>query len=238
MERFQPVNSPKVTDLIIAQIRKTILRGEIKPSEKLPPERELVKRFKASRVAVREALKNLEAVGLVVIKPGSGVFVAQTDSKTMSESLYSILRMENTSLDEVTEARLIFEPHVARLAATRITAEDIRLLEANIAKTEGVLTANKPSTAENVEFHSLVAGSVHNTIIALTMKTLLDVAKVMTIENHDNVQERFAISRRSHEQHKHLLEAFRQGDSEMADKLMFDHIVEIQEALRKAILGR
>jgi DNA-binding GntR family transcriptional regulator len=101
-----------------------------------------------------------------------------------------------------------------------------------------VLTANKPSTAENVEFHSLVAGSHHNTVIAFTMKTLLDVAKVMTIETHGNVGERFAISLRSHEQHEHLLEAFRKGDSEMAYTLMFDHIVEVQEALRNAILGR
>jgi GntR family transcriptional regulator, transcriptional repressor for pyruvate dehydrogenase complex len=238
MERFQPVNSPKITDLIIEQIRETILSGEIKPSEKLPPERELVTRFKASRVAVREALKNLEASGLLIIKPGSGVFVAETDSKTMSDSLYSILRMENTSLNEVTEARLIFEPHVARLAAERISGDDILLLEANIKKTEAVLKANKPTTAENVEFHSLVAGSVHNTVIALTMKTLLDVARVMTIEIHDNIQERFAISFRSFEQHKHIVKAFRQKDAEKAYQMMFDHIIEIQEALKKAIPGK
>lgn len=235
MERFQPVNSPKITDLIIEQIREAILNAEIKPSEKLPPERELVKHFKASRVAVREALKNLEASGLLIIKPGSGVFVAETDSKTMSDSLYSILRMQNTSLNAVTEARLIFEPHVARLAAERISGEDILMLEANIKKTEAVLKTNKPATAENVEFHSLVAGSVHNTVIALTMKTLLDVARVMTIKPHDNVQERFAISVRSYEQHKHILKAFRQKNPENAYQLMFDHIIEIQKALKKAI---
>ncbi len=235
MERFKPVNSPKVTALIIEQIREAILSGEIKPLQKLPSERELGERFKASRVAVRESLKNLEAAGLVVIKPGSGVFVAQADSKTMSESLYSILRMENAALHEVTEARLIFEPHVARLAATRISMKDIRLIEANIAKTEGVLRSKKPSTVENIEFHSLVAGSLHNKVIALTMMTLLNVAKVMTIETHDKVRERFAISLRSHAQHKHLLEAFRKRDSELAYKLMFDHIVEIQEALRATI---
>jgi GntR family transcriptional repressor for pyruvate dehydrogenase complex len=145
--------------------------------------------------------------------------------------------MQNTSLNEVTEARLIFEPHVARLAAERISVEDIAMLEANIKKTEAVLKANKPTTAENVEFHSLVAESVHNTVITLTMKTLLDVARVMTIETHNNVQERFAISYRSFEQHKHLLNAFRRKDSGKAYQLMFDHIIEIQEALKKAIPG-
>jgi GntR family transcriptional regulator, transcriptional repressor for pyruvate dehydrogenase complex len=235
MERFQPVNSPKITDLIIEQIRKTILDGEIKPLEKLPPERELVSRFKASRVAVREALKNLEASGLLVIKPGSGVFVAETDSKTMSDSLYSILRMQNTSLNEVTEARLIFEPLVARLATERMSDDDIALLEANVKKTEKILKANRPTTVENVEFHWLIAESVHNTVVSLTMKTLLHVAEVMTVETHDNVEERFAISYRSYEQHKLILKAFRQKDAEKAHKLMFEHIAETQAALKKAI---
>ncbi len=235
MERFQPVNSPKITNLIIEQIREAILSGEIKPSEKIPPERELVNRFKASRVAVREALKNLEASGLLVIKPGSGVYVAETDSKTMSDSLYSILRMQKTSLNEVTEGRLIFEPLVARLAAERRTEQDILLLEANIKRTETVLRAKTPTTAENVEFHSLVAASVHNTVISLTMKTLLDVAQVMTIETHNNVKERFAISYRSYKQHKLLLKAFRERDSGKAYQLMLDHIGEVQLALKKAI---
>lgn len=237
MEHFQPVNSPKITDLIIEQIRETILNGEIKPSEKLPPERELGARFKASRVAVREALKKLEASGLLIIKPGSGVFVAETNSKTMSDSLYSILRMQNTSLNEVTEARLIFEPHVARLAAERISEEDILMLEANIKETEKVLKTNKPPTIENVEFHALVAASVHNTVISLTMKTLLDVSKIMTIETRENVQERIAISFRSYEQHKHILNAFRQKSPENAYRIMFSHIIDVQEALKKAIPG-
>ena len=235
MEKFQPVNSPKITNLIIEQIRAAILNGEIKTSEKLPPERELVNRFRASRVAVREALKNLEALGLLVIKPGSGVFVAKTDSKTMSDSLYSILRMQKTSLNEVTEARLIFEPLVARLAAERMSETDILMLEVNVKNTEKVLKENRPTTAENVEFHSLVAASVHNTVISLTMKTLLDVAQIMTIETHNNVKERFAISFRSYKQHKNLLKAFRQKDPEKAHKLMFNHIAEIQAALKKAI---
>jgi GntR family transcriptional repressor for pyruvate dehydrogenase complex len=238
MKHFHPVNSPKITDLIIEQIREAILSGEAKPSDKLPPERELVKRFNASRMAVREALKSLEAAGLLLIKPGSGVFVAEADSKTMSDSLYSILRMQNTSLNEVTEARLIFEPHVARLAAERIAEEDIRLLEVNIENTAAVLESELPATAENIEFHSLIARSVHNTVIALTMHTLLDVARAMTQETSDNTRERFLISRQSQMQHKLILEAFRQKDAEKAHHLMFDHIIEIQADLKRAITSR
>jgi DNA-binding GntR family transcriptional regulator len=67
------------------------------------------------------------------------------------------------------------------------------------------------------------------------MKTLLDVAQVMTIETHDNVKERFAISYQSYKQHRLILKAFRQKDAGKAYQLMFDHIGEIQAALKKAI---
>lgn len=238
MSNFHPVSTPKITNLIIDQIREIILSGGLKPKDKLPSERELGERFKASRIAVREALKNLEASGLIVIKPGSGVFVAETNSKTMSDSLYSILRIQNTSLNEISEARLMFEPRVAYLAAERITDKDMQLLEENIKKTESVLNSRMQSTNENIEFHSLVADSVHNTLISLTMRTMLEVARVMTLENSRSIKKRVAISVKSFNMHKLIIEAFRQHDSDKAYQLMRDHIVEVQAALKGAILGK
>jgi GntR family transcriptional repressor for pyruvate dehydrogenase complex len=92
----------------------------MKPGDRLPPERELVQGFQASRISVQEALKSLETSGLLTIKPGSGVFVAEVNSKPMSESLSSLLRIQKTSLNELTEARIILEPNIARLASERI----------------------------------------------------------------------------------------------------------------------
>jgi GntR family transcriptional repressor for pyruvate dehydrogenase complex len=238
MSTFQPVATEKITDLIIEQIREAILSGDVKPLERLPSERELVTRFKASRIAVREALKSLEAAGLLVIKPGSGVFVAEADSRIMSESLYSILRIQNISISEITEARLIFEPHVARLAATRITEKDIELLEENIGKTEAVLESGAPATAENVEFHALVAGCVHNTVIELTMKTMLDVAREMTINrSSDSLQARIAISREALVCHRNMVKALKKKDSRKSRRLMLNHIVKIQNDLKNALAG-
>lgn len=237
MQPFQPVASPKVTDLITEQIRQAILNGEMKPLDKLPPERELGARFKASRIAVREALKSLEAAGLVVIRPGSGVFVAQIDTRIMRNSLYSILRVQKTSINEITEARLIFEPEVARLAAQRITGNDLEMLEANIARTHDLLGSNMPATAENLQFHSLIASSVHNTVIEMTMRTMLDVAKDMTIETSGNLQERIRISRNSLRQHRYILKALKQKDPQKVYELMFNHIVKIQSDLKDALSG-
>ncbi len=237
MTAFRSVAGPKITDLISEQMREAILSGEVKPRDRLPSERELGLRFKASRIAVREALKSLEAAGLLVIKPGSGVFVAEIDSRIMRDSLHSILRLQNTSLNEVTEGRLIFEPHVARLAAERITEKDIEALEANIDKTAALLKSNAPATAENIQFHSLIAGAVHNTVVEMTMRTMLDVARDMTIQTSDNLQERLSASRHSLTQHRHILRALKRKDTQKVYQLMFDHIVQIQGALKAALKG-
>ena len=235
MKSLQPVSSPKITDRIVEQIRAAILSGEVKPSDQLPPERELGKRFKASRIAVREALKSLEAAGLVVIKPGSGVFVAEAGSKTMSDSLYSILRIQNISSHEVTEARLIFEPHVARLAAERISAEDLARLMANMEKTAAVLKSGSPAVAENIEFHTLIAEATHNTVIALTMKTMLDVAREMTSVRPEHAAQRVKVSRYSLTYHKAIFKALEQGDPQQVYELMYEHVVRIQRDLKKTM---
>jgi len=237
MSNFKPINTPKVTALIVQQIRQAILNGELKQLDKLPSERALVERFKASRVAVREALKSLEACGLLVSKHGSGVFVAETNSNVMSQSLYSILRIRNASLDEVTEARLIFEPHVARLAAERITKKDIHLLEDNIRRTTDVLKNKVPAAPQNLEFHSLIAECTHNTVVDLTMKSLLEVATIMTQETSKNFQQRHITSQRACEQHIEIIDALACKDSNKAYELMHEHVLEVQVNLKKAIIG-
>ena len=235
MASFSPVKSPRVTELIINQIRSAILDGTIRPGERLPAERELVSRFNASRIAIREALKALEASGLLSIRPGSGVFVANADSTKMSESLYSILRIQNISLNEVTEARLIFEPHVARIAAERITLRDLERLEKNIEETAAVVGAGAPATAANIEFHTLLAEATHNTVIAMTMKTMLEVAREMTASERGTPARRAKVSRYSLNDHRGIATALRSKDPQMVYELMHEHIVRIQRDLKKAM---
>lgn len=235
MDSFVPVKTPRVTELIISQIRTAILDGTIRPGERLPAERELVNRFNASRIAIREALKALEASGLVSIRPGSGVFVANADATKMSESLYSILRIHNISLNEVTEARLIFEPHVARLAAERITQQDLARLEKNIEETVAVVASGAPATAENIEFHALLAEATHNTVIAMTMKTMLESAREMTSAEKGTPAQRTKVSRYSVHDHRKIATALRSKDPQMVYELMHEHIVRIQRDLKKAL---
>ena len=230
---FQPVKTGKISERIARQIKDTILNGAMKSGDRLPPERELVERFQASRISIREALKNLEASGLLTIKPGSGVFVSEVNSKPMSESLASILRIKKVSMTELSEARMILEPNIAKLACNRVTPEDLQKLEGNIAGALAVIKSNGSARVKNIEFHSLLAESTRNSVLTLTLKTLLDVLEEMSSEIVDDSPENVDIASQTVRYHKKILEALKARDPEKVFTLMRKHILKIQGSLKK-----
>ena len=233
MISFQPVKTGKISERIARQIKDTILSGAMKSGDRLPPERELVGRFQASRISIREALKNLEASGLLTIKPGSGVFVSEVNSKPMSESLASMLRIKKVSINELTEARLILEPNIARLACDRVSPGDLKKLEANIAEALAVIKSTASARVKNIEFHSLLAESTRNSVLTLTVKTLLDVLQEMSSEIVDDSPPSVEIASHTVKHHKKILEALKRRDAEKVFALLRKHILEIQGSLEK-----
>ncbi len=230
---FQPVKTGKISERIARQIKNTILSGAMKSGDRLPPERELVEHFQASRISIREALKSLETSGLLAIKPGSGVFVAEINSKPISESLSSILRIQKTSINEISEARIILEPSIARLAAERITSEEVATLEQNIEETLMALKSDSPAPEQNIRFHSLIAEATHNPVITSTMNPIFDVLKEMNLEIRGNLQKRVELSRDALEYHKKILKAFQERNSEKIYELMLKHILQNQGSLKR-----
>jgi len=230
---FQSVKTGKISERIVRQIKDTILSGSMKSGDRLPPERKLVEHFQASRISIREALKSLETSGLLAIKPGSGVFVAEVNSKPMSESLASILRIKKVSINELTEARMILEPNIAKLACDRVTPQDLQKLEENIAAALTIVKSKVSARVKNIEFHSLLAESTRNSVLTLTVKTLLDVLQEMSSEIVDDSPQNVEIASHTVRHHKNILEALKEKDAEKVFTLMQKHIRKIQGSLKK-----
>lgn len=114
MKVFTSVKTGSVSELVEAQTQKTILDGVLKPGNKLPPEREIVELFQASRISVREALQILANSGVVYVRGGLGRYVSEVNSRPIAESLSTLLQIQSASLDHLTEARLILEPSAAK----------------------------------------------------------------------------------------------------------------------------
>jgi DNA-binding FadR family transcriptional regulator len=230
---YNSVRTGKISELIAQQIKNAILTGVTKPGERLPSERELVERFEASRNSVREALKILEVSGLLLIKRGSGVFVADGNSRSVSDSLSSMLKMQNVSINELTQARIVLEPGTARLACENMLEDDLLKLEENIRQASEIVRSGREAVELNVMFHVLIAQATHNAVISLTMNTLFDVVEEASVEIVSSTPQAFPGSGKAVKHHMKILKAFLQKDPQRAYDLMLEHIMEIQDALVK-----
>lgn len=179
MARFSSARPHRAFDLIIAQIRAMLQSGQLKPGDRLPPERELAEQMEVSRNTVREAIRMLEISGLVTVRPGSGggAFVARPDSAVVARQLSDALNLTDVSLGDITETRLWLESIVVRIACERMTDDDLAALEANVDLAEE-LTAGEDWSRRaevHIDFHKILVGATQNPLLIFLMNSVLEL---------------------------------------------------------------
>jgi GntR family transcriptional repressor for pyruvate dehydrogenase complex len=164
---FSAVSVGRVSQVIVEQIRTLIRQGRLRPGDRLPSERELCERFGVSRVTVREALRVLEAGGLIEVRVGArgGAFVTLPTRNRLGEGLADLLHLSALTAAEVTEARLVFELGIVRLVAERATEEDLVDLERLCEQHLTALDEGRYTMEMSAEFHVQVAACTHNSAI-------------------------------------------------------------------------
>jgi GntR family transcriptional repressor for pyruvate dehydrogenase complex len=164
--RLTPMEAPKASDMLANELRERILSGEHPDGTQLPPERELVAQTRMSRTTVREALRILEAQGLIKIKAGrtGGAFIQQQGEESVARSLELRIRSRHIGLESIHETREAIEPACARLAAVNRTVADLRDLG---AANDAMAAAGDLDEflRSNVDWHVAVAAAGHNEIL-------------------------------------------------------------------------
>ncbi len=173
---YTPIERTKVFEQIVAQIEQRILSGELRDGDSLGSERELAEQFRASRAAVREALKTLAQKGLVEMWPGRGTRVIDGTSRAVRHSLHLMMQVGQVRNPvNLVEVREIFEPEIAALAAVRASQDDIAALRAAVEVMDGALhDANAYIAADN-DFHRSLARSTGNPLILALMDSIVDL---------------------------------------------------------------
>jgi len=170
---LKPITKSRLSEAAIEQIKGLIVSRKREPGSKLPSERELVDQLKISRASVREALRMLEIMGLVEVKPGKGTYVKGVTGDLFLP-LNNWLSSHKETLHNHFEARLVLEPAAAGFAALRATRSDIRKLE------EALATFNEKLAEDDIvgliiadiHFHSLIGAATGNKTIEILMDTI------------------------------------------------------------------
>lgn len=224
----------RVSAEIARRIQKGIAEGKLIPGEKLPAERDLAQKLKVSRVSVREAYRTLAELGLLVVKRGAegGAFITDVDHGPMTRSLSMMLRLGRTSHEELTEARLLLEPHIARLAAERADSRDIERLEDLIHKQEATVKGNGNPRRYDLQFHRLVAACTKNLPLIIVMNSLADLA----LEAIAQIDIGRDVNKHILNFHSRIADAIRRRDGDAAHKIMLSHIHDVQSRLGSALV--
>jgi GntR family transcriptional repressor for pyruvate dehydrogenase complex len=166
---FGPARRVRSFDDVTLQIREAIRTGQIPPGGRLPSERDLCEIFGVSRPTLREALRSLEALGVVEIRPGSkgGAFARQPTEDLLGHALSTLLSFQGATQEELMEFRLSFEGENAELAAARVTPAEITALEALTEELRALAAGG--GTAEALHdvderWHEAVARAAHNSV--------------------------------------------------------------------------
>ena len=218
------VSVGRISEVIVDQIRLLIRSGQLTAGDRLPSERELCERFGVSRVTVREALRVLEANGLVDIRVGArgGAFVTAPTSRMVGEGIADLISLSSLSALEVTEARMVFELGLVPLVCERATEEDIAALYAICDRSSVALeTADEYPLALSAEWHTRFAHATHNRAIGLLAESLHD-PMIRSLQQARSTEPTHG--RRGVEEHRALVEAVAERDVERATELMSVHL--------------
>lgn len=159
---IEPVRRLKVADSVAAQLESLITGGEYKPGDKLPAERVLAEQFGVGRSSMREAVRILEAGGLLRIDHGVGAFVV-SNKKTSADP--SLLVFRDFTVPELFEARLSLEPEAARLAAKRITPREMAELERIVDALADPNLSDEEFVDLDVKLHRAIVGAAKNGLL-------------------------------------------------------------------------
>ncbi|MFW5635358.1 MAG: FadR/GntR family transcriptional regulator [Thermodesulfobacteriota bacterium] len=230
--QLKPIKPKRVSDQVFEQLRELIFRGEIKPGDKLMPERELSEALNVSRTSVRDAIRKLVVMGFLEQKQGQGTFVRSPEDMDKSP-LAMAMESQNANLIDLLEVRMGMECNAAALAAQRADPEDIRLLERSLAQMRQEVSGGKLGNEPDVSFHMAITYATKNPLHVYLMKNMFDVLFVGIKEYLRHLYEEPGNIPEILKQHTAVVEAIKSGNPETAYKAMKNHITYVMDFFKE-----
>lgn len=173
---FQSIHQPSIVEQIIDTFKEAILNGELRPGQRLPSELDLAEQLGVGRSAIREAMKIMEALGVVTIKQGSGTFIVDKPSPKMLNPLVFAIMLEAGMAMDFYELRYSTQVSYCELAAQKATAEDWERIQHAAEALEAFIQKSGFDRTEfcnlDLDFHVAIMEATHNPLILRIGRTV------------------------------------------------------------------
>jgi GntR family transcriptional repressor for pyruvate dehydrogenase complex len=226
---LEPIKRETVTDKIIQQIRVLIESGELQPGKKIPSERVLAEALSVSRIAVREAIKSLEAKGFLEVKAGEGTYVRTVTAEDLIDPL-AMLLITNNTFKELLEVRWVIEVQLASFAAERATEEDLIKMRESLKRMNESIKKGENHLEADLAFHEAMARASNNELLGRMLHTIGDLVRE-AIRKTTQVP---GSSLRAYHGHAEIYRNIADGNPEGSREAMSKHLKEVEEDLVRA----
>jgi GntR family transcriptional repressor for pyruvate dehydrogenase complex len=233
MLKVKPVKRDSLVDTVVARIREVIEQGRLRAGDRLPTEAELGEQLGVSRTVVREAVSQLESLGLLSVRRGRGMFVG--DGSGLSRCvkvLRTALALSPRELVQFTEFRKAIECHAARRAAELATAQDLADLQALCDDMDRPGREYLEAMRLDFQFHRRLMAITGNELMCSVLEVIQEFVLAAMVQTTPNPRDRA----NSHRRHLAILRAVRSGDPDAAEGAMrahMEHTVRVLEAMER-----
>lgn len=217
----------RLSQRVVAEVRELLASGELAPGDRLPPERELVERFGVSRGSLREALRELEILGLVQARQGAGTYVRAVDSRELMAPFRTVVALSSAAAEDVVAFRRMFEPEVAAMAAVNAGDEERSLLQQALRRYDRAL-GDHDAVGADVDFHEAVARCSGNPLVIAVQHALAELFSEFRAHLVDATYERDHVVARGHQA---VFGAIVAGDADAARDAMARHLGQVEASI-------
>lgn len=234
---FRQVQAEKLSRSVVRQIELLILRGILRPGERLPAERELAEKLGVSRPSLREAIAELQERGLLVSRPGAGVFVEDVLGSAFSTALIGLFSSHDEAVFDYLAFRRDLEGLAAERAARLGTDGDLQVIAAVLARMELAHPRRDPSAEADLDaqFHMAIIEASHNVIMLHMMRSMFELLRQGVFYNRQKMFRDRSTRDQLLEQHRQINAAIQSRDPQAARAAVTAHLDFVETALSRQI---
>jgi GntR family transcriptional repressor for pyruvate dehydrogenase complex len=230
---FQRIEAEKLSNSVVRQIEQLILRGILRPGERLPSERELSDRLGVSRPSLREAVAELQARGLLATRAGAGIYVADVLGSAFSPALIRLFATHEEAVFDYLAFRRDLESIAAARAASYGSDTDLKVIDTVFHKMEAAHSKRNPADEADLdaEFHLAIIEASHNVILLHMMRASFDLLREGVFFNRQIMFKNRTTRDLLLEHHRAINVALQARDPDAAREAVVTHLGFIEQAL-------
>jgi GntR family transcriptional regulator, transcriptional repressor for pyruvate dehydrogenase complex len=225
----KPVERLALIDQVLDKIGKLIVENKLKPGDLLPSENDFSKMLNVSRTTLRQALKALNILGVLVMKPGSRTYLDLSISRLLINPMKFMSLIHDVDLIELFETRKYIEVLLAKLAAININNKDLKNMENILVKAKESINNKNAYLHYEMQFHEAIFEASNNRILSAFMASINNLLR----ESREETAVLFKNLETTLKQHYKIFDAIKEKNPEKAAQCMLEHLTNVEAVLKR-----